>query len=78
MSDVSISVGSDEDARKPLCGGVGVLRYPANVKDANGKDVDGRKMAEELAAQIQGGCVFCLPGVRDENGNYLWDFRIEH
>jgi hypothetical protein len=51
--------------------GVGILRYPEGNCAA-------KMQAEEFAPHIRQGVTILLPSRVDENGYYLWDFRIEN
>lgn len=58
--------------------GVGVLRFPQqDYCDKDGNKTLARDVAANLSSQIKQGTILGLPSTRDENGNYLWDFRIE-
>jgi hypothetical protein len=56
-------------ANDDLLRGVGILRCP--------NEILARDMAQQAAACIRRGTTICLPGLRDKDGRYLWDFRIE-
>lgn len=69
---------SDEKKGEPIKG-VGVLRGPldGDVTSVNGKTVTAYEWAQQVAQNLRQGCLLLLPNAKDENGNYLWDFRIE-
>lgn len=58
--------------------GVGVLRYPPGDIVLGEGTVPAARIARELAAEIRQGSVIALPGYRDSEGDYQWDFRIEN
>jgi hypothetical protein len=58
---------SDSLQNEPKIQGVGVLHCPAGSQ----------QLAEEIARRICQGAILYLPSERDDNGNLLWDFRIE-
>jgi hypothetical protein len=57
--------------------GVPVLYYPFGVLQfSDGTSCDGRDLAEQIIARVRPGCKLMLPGTRDGDGGYLWDFDI--
>lgn len=67
-----------EEVVMPPLAGVGILRYPeGKVYERNGRSCSARDMARDFAENIQQGSILVLPNTRDEDGRYLWDFRIE-
>lgn len=55
--------------------GVGILRYPEYGVYPDGKTC--LEVAEDTVKDLRQGCILALPSVRDGDGHYLWDFRIE-
>ena len=55
--------------------GVGVLRYPSTHSAEELKVI--QQHARDVASNVRIGSVICLPGQRDDQGEFKWDFRIE-
>lgn len=61
-----------------LAGVGGMLRYPPGFTNMGSEDVphlvDNASVAKEISEKVLYGGVITLPGTRDGNGNYLWEW----
>lgn len=76
IAPVAAAAAIQDECVKPIAG-VGVLRYPVGETVIDEQVRENREIAKDLSDQMQSGCILVLPACRDEEGSYLWDFRIE-
>ena len=68
------SVNNAQASDQPIKG-VGVVRFPNGGSPEQRRKC--REVAQKMCESIRQGSMIALPNMRDEHGNYSWDFRIE-